>query len=134
MGCGTGILSILANKSGATSVIAIDNDEWAYQNTLDHFEMNRILNGRVMLGDAGLIGNIRADIILANINRNILIKDITAYAHSLKPGGQLFLSGFYHQDAGTIRQEAFSAGLTYEGMKTRNDWIAMKFCKSAFKS
>ena len=128
MGAGTGVLAILAHLRGAAPVTAIDIDEWAYSN----MQENALLNGadeiRCIMGDAGAIPDEQYDIILANINRNILLQDIPAYTAHLHSGGALLLSGFYEgDDLQAIRSEAERNGLTYASHRSENRWVAARF-------
>lgn len=129
MGCGTGILAILANKLGAAYVIGIDNDEWAWQNALENFRLNGVDQGEVILGDAHQIDADRYDIILANINRNILLRDMASYSDGLKDGGKILLSGFYETDRDVIEMESRKAGFTFAGIRELNKWAVMLFMK-----
>ena len=109
MGCGTGILSIMAAQSGAQSVTGIDIDEWAYNNAMENIATNNLNNIRVLIGDATLLdGREHYDIILANINRNILLNDMPAYVNVLNDKGYLIMSGFYTEDIPIIREKAES--------------------------
>ncbi|NTW25520.1 MAG: 50S ribosomal protein L11 methyltransferase, partial [Lentimicrobium sp.] len=127
MGCGTGVLAILALMRGASPVTAIDNDEWAYRNSLENVERNKSASIDVYLGDAALLAGKKFDFIIANINRNILLNDMEAYCASLNKGGTLLMSGFYFEDLPVIRNSASSLGLTYDGHKERNNWVAACF-------
>lgn len=128
MGAGTGILAIFAHKMGASSTTAIDNDEWAYRNNLENNINNDISNMTVILGDATNIPNEQFDIILANINRNILLRDLPLYAQFLKKGGTLFLSGFYENpDLSIIEQKCKEVNLYLVNFKEKNNWVAAKF-------
>lgn len=129
MGCGTGILAILAAKKGASSVTAIDNDEWAYNNTLENTERNNTPGINVLLGDASLLKDQQFDIILANINRNILLNDIPAYSECLQVNGLLFLSGFYLEDLPAIIERAKDSGFEYQSHLEQNRWVAASFRK-----
>ena len=129
MGCGTGILAILANKMGAASVIGIDNDEWAERNASENFRLNGVGNGTVILGDASDIKPSGFDLILANINRNILLNDMGSYSTGMKPGGRIIFSGFYEADCPFIKESAEEAGLQFIGTRTMNNWAAMLFIK-----
>jgi ribosomal protein L11 methyltransferase len=129
MGCGTGILAVLANKMGARYVIGIDNDEWAWRNGLDNFRINKVAEGNVYQGDASLIGKDRFDLILANINRNVLMQDMKAYYEGLRVQGRLLLSGFYRKDVETITAAASGAGFQIAGARNLNDWAVMLFHK-----
>jgi ribosomal protein L11 methyltransferase len=129
MGCGTGILAILANKMGARYVIGIDNDEWASHNAVDNFRINEVTDGDVYPGDAALIGRDRFDLILANINRNVLLQDMKAYCEGLRENGRLLLSGFYQKDMESIAVSASGSGLHLTGDRNLNDWAVMLFHK-----
>jgi len=129
MGSGTGILAILSHKKGATPVTAIDNDDWAYRNNLENNERNHIENMQVIHGDARNIPNIQYDIILANINRNILLNDIPIYAAALQKNGSIFLSGFYKEpDLELIKEKCLQYNLHFISHKEKNKWVAAK-CK-----
>ncbi|MBN2349829.1 MAG: 50S ribosomal protein L11 methyltransferase [Bacteroidales bacterium] len=129
MGCGTGVLAILASKQGAGNIMAIDIDEWAYTNTLENIERNRVKNIKVIQGDAGKIEDHKFDIILANINRNILLNDIKTYGKSLYTGGHLMVSGILEADSKTIIDTATVNYLEYIGTKTKGNWIMIRFLK-----
>lgn len=129
MGCGTGILAILAAMKGAGAVTAIDNDVWAYNNTLENTERNNTQEINVLLGDAALLGEQHFDIILANINRNILLSDIPVYSKCMYENGLLFLSGFYSEDLPAIKQMAGTLGLEYISHLENNRWVAASFRK-----
>lgn len=129
MGCGTAALAILARKSGANPVTAIDNDEWAYNNSIENIANNNITDIGVYLGDAGLLEKKRYDIILANINRNILLRDIPAYSACLDPGGLLVMSGFYAGDLDSVSQRARESGLELLSDREENKWVAACFIK-----
>lgn len=128
MGCGTAVLAILAKIRGAAYVEAIDIDEWAYNNALENAQRNKVdLNVRI--GDANLLTNQQFDLIIANINRNILLNDMAAYVHVLVQGGTLLLSGFYESDVLAIQQRAESLGLRLDQQKVRQGWTALRFGK-----
>ncbi|MBW6459554.1 MAG: 50S ribosomal protein L11 methyltransferase [Bacteroidales bacterium] len=129
MGCGTGILAILANKMGARHVMAVDNDEWTWQNAFENLRNNRVTEGIAQLGDSSVIGLEKYDLILANINRNVLIQDMEKYVMGLQPEGQLLLSGFYESDTDMIKASAKAKGMKYEGTRTLNDWAVVLFSK-----
>ena len=130
MGCGTAVLAILAKKRGADYVEAIDIDEWAYNNALENAQRNGV-EITVRIGDATLLGSRRFDLIIANINRNILLADMAAYASVLQPGGTLLLSGFYESDVPVLRGHAASLGLRLAQQKVRQSWAALKMQKVA---
>ena len=127
MGCGTGILAIIASKKGASEVVAIDNDEWAYNNSLENIQRNNTTDIDVYQGDASLLGNKKYDIIFANINRNILLKDLPAYVNCLNQNGMIFLSGFYEIDIEVIEELANKLQLKIASIKLKNGWASVCF-------
>jgi len=128
MGCGTAVLAILAKLRGAAYVEAIDIDEWAYNNALENAQRNGVeLNVRI--GDAALLGERQFDLIIANINRNILLNDMAAYVQVLEKGGTLLLSGFYESDVPVLQHHAESLGLRLEQQKVRQSWTALRLVK-----
>jgi len=129
MGCGTGILGILASMKGAKKVIAIDIDEWSFKGATENSALNNIKNMVVKQGDASLLGNEKFDIILANIHKNVLLSDMPVYYEVLKTGGLLVMSGFYTEDIPEIKTKAESLGLNDSAFKTKNNWVAYAFKK-----
>lgn len=136
MGSGTGVLAILAVKRGARHVDAIDIDPWAKENAEENIAANGIAAGgkaagtvTAMLGDASLLAGKSYDFILANINRNIIVTDMPAYANVLKKGGFILFSGFLECDSHAIRSHAEKAGLTYVSSRTKDGWVMMRFEK-----
>jgi ribosomal protein L11 methyltransferase len=127
MGSGTGVLAILASMKGASPVTAIDNDEWAFNNALENVNNNIKGQIEVLLGDSLLLTGKHFEIILANINRNILLNDIPVYRNSLLPKGLLFLSGFYEEDLPMITSKASECGMQFISSKTENRWTAACF-------
>ncbi len=127
MGCGTGVLAILASLKGAKFVDAIDIDNWCYQNTLENVGRNDCDNINVEEGGAELLQDRKYDMILANINRNILLRDLPIYVECLNKGGDLFLSGFYEEDIPIIKEACTKLGLTYIEYFERSNWVALKF-------
>jgi ribosomal protein L11 methyltransferase len=127
MGTGTGILSILAALRGAKSVLAIDNDIWAYENCRENVEKNHIHVINTVLGDADDIQDKTYNVILANINRNILLQDIKTYASVLAEHGVLLLSGFYLDDLPIIKEEAANNNLLFDSYKEQDSWVAARF-------
>jgi ribosomal protein L11 methyltransferase len=125
MGCGTGVLAILAAKKGAKYILAIDNDEWAYENSLENVERNNCGHIVVKMGDEQAIGNRKFDLIIANINRNILLQQIDSYAAALKSGGKIFMSGFYEIDIPHLLEKAEPHGLALKTTLNKNKWSAM---------
>ncbi len=129
MGCGTAILAILAEMKGAQPIDAIDIDNWCYLNSIENAERNNCKHISVYEGDADLLVGKRYDIIIANINRNILLNDMQTYVDCLNENGLLFLSGFYTEDIPVISESCVSKGLTYVKQFERNNWVALKFTK-----
>lgn len=129
MGCGTGILAILAGMRGADPITAIDNDRWVYENAVENIQRNKLGKIEVKIGDASLLKGRSFDVIFANINRNILIKDMREYANCLNPGGELYMSGFYEEDIKAIKKEAAKYGLEYIGFEEKNSWVSAGFKK-----
>lgn len=127
MGCGTGVLGILAKMKGARSVDAIDIDEWCFLNSKENVQRNNCNDIDVYQGDSSLLVDKKYDIILANINRNILLEDISIYANCLNTGGILFLSGFYLEDLDTISSKCGAYGLEFEKKLEKNNWISTKY-------
>ena len=128
MGCGTSILAILASMRGAKALTAIDIDDWCVNNSRDNIELNGINNITVELGDANLLkGREPFDVIIANINRNILLADMAQYAACMHKGSELYMSGFYVQDIPVIQEKAESLGMTFVHHREKNNWAAVKF-------
>lgn len=128
MGCGTGILAILASKSGAKEIVAIDYDEICYESTIENSELNGITNIIPLCGSKEVIPSRKFDVILANINRNILLDQLDDYAEVSAADSDLFLSGFYQDpDLTIIREKCESIGFRYLDHKVLNDWVAAKF-------
>ena len=128
MGSGTAVLAILAKKLGAARTVAIDNDEWAYRNAFTNVELNGIHDIEIVLGDAAAITG-AFDIILANINRNILLRDMCHYVATMRPQAHIFFSGFYEADLDSIKTEAERLGLCYVRHLAKNKWVAAEFIK-----
>ncbi|WP_346861059.1 50S ribosomal protein L11 methyltransferase [uncultured Draconibacterium sp.] len=129
MGCGTGILSILASMKGAKHITAIDIDNWSYEGTLENASLNNIQNITVKLGDAALLGDEKFDLIFANIHKNVLLNDMEAYYNVLNAGGTLIMSGFYTEDIPDIKNKAESLGMQDAGFVEKNNWTAHSFTK-----
>jgi ribosomal protein L11 methyltransferase len=130
MGCGTGVLAILAAMKGADPIMAIDIDEWAFENTLENIRLNGYPDIEVSQGGAELLGGRHFDIVLANINRNILLNDMKHYALCLSAGGQLIMSGFYKTDMPAIEAEAIENGLSFVSFREKNNWVAVVYRKN----
>jgi len=129
MGCGTSVLAILAAMRGARDIVAIDIDKWCTENSFENIAMNHISGIDVRLGGAELLEGLHFDIILANINRNILLADMEQYAACLSAGGELYMSGFYVEDIPLIEAEANRNGLTLIEYKEKNNWTVVKTVK-----
>lgn len=130
MGCGTSILAILASMRGADRVTAIDIDDWCVNNSRDNIVLNHLNNITVELGDASLLkGREPFDVVIANINRNILLNDMHAYADCMHSGSEIYMSGFYVEDIDAIRQCGESLGLEFVGYREKNRWAAVKLIK-----
>ncbi|MBG8553346.1 50S ribosomal protein L11 methyltransferase [Hymenobacter guriensis] len=131
MGCGTGILAVMAVHLGAASVLAVDVEPWTAENAADNAAENHVQDRvEARLGDVtALEGEAPFDIILANINRNVLLEDMGTYGQYLKAGGPILFSGFYEEDLPLIRAAAEQAGFTYESMRTSNHWVSAVFRK-----
>jgi ribosomal protein L11 methyltransferase len=127
MGSGTAVLAILARMKGAAPVTAIDNDEWAFNNALENVQSNNFGDIEVLLGDSSSLPGRKYDIILANINRNILLADIPKYRQSLTDGGKLFVSGFYLEDLPLIEAKANEVGLSMMSNRVENNWTSACF-------
>ena len=127
MGCGTAILAILAEMKGAQPTDAIDIDNWCYLNSIENAERNNCKHISVYEGDASLLEGKKYDIIIANINRNILLNDMQQYVDCLNENGTLFLSGFYEEDIPAIDASCTEKGLTYVKKHQRNNWVALKY-------
>jgi len=128
MGCGTGILAILASKMGAGHLVAIDYDPVCYDSTIENSALNKVNNITPLCGSKEAIPNEQYDIILANINRNILLEQMDRYAEVLTQGGEIYFSGFYEEpDLEIITTEAAKYGLKYVAHKKMKDWVSVKF-------
>lgn len=127
MGSGTGVLAILAGMKGAAHIDAIDIDNWCYLNATENVERNGCSQIHVQEGDVSLLGNTTYDVILANINRNILLEDIPQYVKCLNKGGILFVSGFYQDDLVLISEKCSEMKLKFEKNLQKNNWVAAKY-------
>ena len=130
MGTGTGILAILCNMRGAEDVVGIEIDPYAWENAVENVGLNKA-DVKMVCGDAtSLEGMENADYFLANINRNVILDDIHAYAKTLSKGGEMFLSGFYHKDVPIVEAAAANEGLSMKSMLVDNDWAAIRLVKT----
>ncbi|WP_298767574.1 50S ribosomal protein L11 methyltransferase [uncultured Polaribacter sp.] len=130
MGCGTGILAIFAEMKGAKPLDAIDIDNWCYENSLENVTRNNCKHISVYEGDSSLLINKKYNVIIANINRNILLMDMEIYTNCLEEKGILLLSGFYEEDIPVIDAEVSKYNLKLETYIQRNNWVALKYNKS----
>jgi ribosomal protein L11 methyltransferase len=130
MGCGTGVLAILAAKLGASKLTAIDIEEWACENSRENAERNGVEDMEVVFGDAAALLNRRADIVFANINRNVLLSDMQHYADALNPGGLLLMSGFYSEDLPAVSSSAAQFSMPLLRSVLLNNWCASMHQKS----
>jgi ribosomal protein L11 methyltransferase len=131
MGCGTGILAIFAEMKGAKPIDAIDIDAWCYENSVENVERNGCKDISVFEGDSSLLVDRKYDVIIANINRNILLSDMKIYTDCLNKTGVLLLSGFYSEDILIIDAEVSKHGLTLNKTIKRNNWVALQYQKIA---
>ena len=129
MGCGTSVLAILAAMRGAKELLAIDIDSWCTENSIENIALNHVSGIEVKQGGSELLEGLHFDIILANINRNILLADMEKYANCLTTGGELYMSGFYSEDIPLIEAEANRNGLTLQKSKLKNNWAVVKTVK-----
>lgn len=129
MGCGTGLLAIMAARKGAKPVLAIDNYIYAYENTIENAQRNNTPWIRVLHGDASLLGAESFDLIIANITKNVLLQDMESYVSVLRSGGVLLLSGFLEKDRKDMIAAVEELGLSFAGEKKKKDWLALRFQK-----
>jgi ribosomal protein L11 methyltransferase len=127
MGCGTAILAILAEMKGARPIDAIDIDNWCYLNSIENAERNNCKEISVYEGDAALLKGKKYDLIIANINRNILLNDMQQYVECLNKNGILLLSGFYTEDVPYIDASCTEKGLAFVKKFERNNWTSLKY-------
>ncbi|KGO93707.1 50S ribosomal protein L11 methyltransferase [Flavobacterium subsaxonicum] len=127
MGCGTAILAILAEMKGAQPIDAIDIDNWCYLNSIENAERNNCSNITVYEGDAALLAGKKYDVIIANINRNILLNDMQQYVDCLNENAILLLSGFYEEDIPFIDASCTEKGLKFVKKHQKNNWVALKY-------
>lgn len=126
-GCGTGILGLVATKLGASEVVGYDIDEWSVENAKHNAQLNGVDNLEVYFGNASVINHISGvfDVVLANINRNILLEDMKSFRGVLNEGGYMILSGFYEEDIPVLLEKAKEFGLYESGRRTDNNWACL---------
>lgn len=126
-GCGTGILGLVASKLGASEVVGYDIDEWSVENAKHNAQLNGVDNLEVYFGNASVINHISGvfDVVLANINRNILLEDMKSFRGVLNEGGYMILSGFYEEDIPVLLEKAKEFGLYESGRRTDNNWTCL---------
>ncbi|MCF6307515.1 MAG: 50S ribosomal protein L11 methyltransferase [Flavobacteriaceae bacterium] len=129
MGCGTAVLAILTEMRGASKIDAVDIDEWCFENSVENVERNHCSNISVYQGVASFLEGKKYDVLIANINRNILLQDMEIYSEAIKENGELYVSGFYKEDLPLITETCNKFGLTFVENRERNNWIAAKFIK-----
>jgi ribosomal protein L11 methyltransferase len=129
MGCGTSVLAILASMRGAKDIVAIDIDTWCVENSIENVATNNTKGIDIRLGGAELLAGLHFDIVLANINRNILLADMHAYTACLSKGGELYMSGFYVEDIPLIETQANTCGCRLVEYKQKNNWVVVKTVK-----
>lgn len=130
MGCGTSVLAIMASMRGANRCTAIDIDDWCVRNSKENIQLNNISNITVLHGDANILLGVDAcNLFIANINRNILVNDMSKYVSKMADKATLLMSGFYTEDIDEIKKSAEENGLTFVSYKQKNNWAAVKFVK-----
>ncbi|MCW3085399.1 MAG: Ribosomal protein methyltransferase [Bacteroidetes bacterium] len=129
MGCGTGVLAIVASMAGANPITAIDIDDWSYENTIENLEKNNINNVLVHKGNAQILQKKLFHTILANINKNVLLADLPVYVQSLEKNGNLVLSGFFETDIPELQAKATELGLNFQDKAISNQWAMLHFIK-----
>lgn len=129
MGCGTGVLAIIAKKLGAGHTEGVDIEEWAYQNSIENAEMNEVPSIVFFFGDVQYIENKSFDVVIANINRNVLLQDMPQYATALNEDGVLLLSGFYNSDIDVLVKKAEECGLKFVNSNCKNNWAIVQLSK-----
>jgi ribosomal protein L11 methyltransferase len=129
MGCGSAILAILSSKMGAKNILAIDTDDWAFQNAMENCERNHSQHIVVQKGDSTLIRGKTFDVILANINRNVLLSDMNEYVAALRSSGHLLISGFIDSDKEMMIRAGEKFGLKTKSYEGKNQWMMIHFQK-----
>lgn len=128
VGCGTGILSILAKKLGSDYTLGVDIDEWAHENSIDNSNLNGISTIDFKLGGIEIV-NVTFDVVLANINRNVILSDLDKYYQSMKEKSEILLTGFLTKDVKLIREKSEGLGLSFVSHKNKDQWNLLRFIK-----
>ena len=128
-GCGTGILGLVASKLGASEVVGYDIDEWSVENAKHNAQLNGVDNLEVYFGNASVINHISGvfDVVLANINRNILLEDMKSFRGVLNEGGYMILSGFYESDVPMLEKAAMDNAMSLKNAVTDEEWACALF-------
>ena len=129
IGSGTGVLSVLAEKLGAKNILGIDIDNWAFENSKENTILNNCNRINFEIGDISNLGDKKFDVILTNINRNIILKDLDNYSAALNSGGQMLLSGFYTDDESLILSKAEKLNLNFQMRKQKDNWLLLHLQK-----
>jgi ribosomal protein L11 methyltransferase len=129
MGCGTGVLGIYACKKGAARVLGVDHDQWAYENALENLKRNQVVCMEVRLGEVGALYEEKFHMILANITRNTLVRDMSEYTEHLLDQGIMIVSGILAEDVQYVLNEAYRCGLKHLGTGEESNWISLTFNK-----
>lgn len=127
MGCGTGLLAVLAHKMGASKITAVDNDEWAYKNTLENLHANKVALAEIIFGEIDDVNDETYDVILSNITKNINLQYIAEYGQMINPNGKLIVSGFYVDDLEDVKNEAIKNGFNLLSSRSNKNWCAAIF-------
>lgn len=130
MGCGTAVLAILTEKRGAKNIDAIDIDEWCVENSKENIEQNNCSKITVIQGEASILETNKYDVVIANINRNILLEDMKMYAKAMKSDAVLYISGFYSEDLDALKSHCAQFKLEFISKKEKNNWNAAKFIRN----
>jgi len=129
MGCGTGVLGIYGCLKGARRVLGVDHDQWAFENAVENVERNSSACMEIRLGDVGVLEDEMYDIILANITRNTLVRDMPIYISHLQDGGNILVSGILAEDTQPVLNAAYQGGLIHEHTREESNWICLSFIK-----
>lgn len=129
MGTGTGVLAFLAEKLGAESILAIDIEDWSVENTIENAERNKCSKIKALVGDVDLIKELKFDLILANINKNVLKSHLNSYLSALNNGGKIMLSGFFDSDCDEMILFAEGLGFKFVTKQTKESWAQLTFVK-----